>query len=61
MLQLTQDNTYNSDDTTEVYMPDPDKTFEKLVHSLVPIWGPFYALFYIVRLLWREFRHKRQS
>lgn len=37
---------------------DPDEIFEKLVKGLSPIWGPFYALFYIIRLLWRELRKK---
>lgn len=38
---------------------DPDKVFDRVVTSLVPLWGPFYAIFYILRLLWHEiFRHE---
>lgn len=33
---------------------EPDDIFEKAVTFLVPIWGPFYAIFYILRLFWRE-------
>lgn len=33
---------------------DPDDQFEKIAVRLLPLWGPFYALFYIVRLVWRE-------
>lgn len=33
---------------------NPDDLFEKWVIRLAFIWGPFYALFYIVRLLLRE-------
>lgn len=33
---------------------DVDDIFERVVILLSPIWGPFYALFYIVRLLWHE-------
>lgn len=35
-------------------MADPDEFFELLVTKTIPLWGPFYAVFYIVRLLWRE-------
>lgn len=31
-----------------------DDLFERIVIALSPLWGPFYAVFYIVRLLWRE-------
>jgi hypothetical protein len=34
---------------------DPDELFEKLVIKLIFIWGPFYAIFYLTRMLWREF------
>lgn len=37
-------------------MPKDDDLFESMVIKLVPIWGPFYALFYIARLVWRELR-----
>lgn len=33
---------------------DPDKIFEAWVVRLSPVWGPFYAVFYILRLFWRE-------
>jgi hypothetical protein len=33
---------------------NPDKVFEVIIVKLVPIWGPFYALFYILRLIWKE-------
>ena len=36
-------------------MANPDKIFETWVYRLVPIWGPFYAVFYIIRLMWVEF------
>lgn len=31
-----------------------DDLFAGIVEKLSPIWGPFYAVFYILRLLWRE-------
>lgn len=37
---------------------EPDDIFETWVTRLVPIWGPFYAIFYILRLLWREMFRK---
>lgn len=36
---------------------DPDGPFEEWMIRLSPLWGPFYALFYIVRLLWDELFH----
>ena len=33
---------------------NPDDVFEKLVVGLVPLWGPFYAIFYLLRLMWHE-------
>lgn len=33
---------------------NPDDIVEKWVMRLVPIWGPFYALYYLLRLLWEE-------
>lgn len=39
---------------------DPDDIFTKAVERLVPIWGPFYALFYILRLFWRELVHRER-
>jgi len=33
---------------------NPDKIFEKVVDGLVPLWGPFYAVFYLLRLMWSE-------
>lgn len=35
-------------------MADPDKIFEKWATRTVPLWGPFYAMLYIVRYLFRE-------
>ncbi len=33
---------------------NPDDIIEKWVMRLVPIWGPFYALYYLLRLVWKE-------
>lgn len=33
---------------------NPDKVFEKFGKALIPLWGPFYAVFYIMRILWKE-------
>jgi len=33
---------------------EPDDIFGAIVEWLVPVWGPFYAIFYILRLFWRE-------
>lgn len=33
---------------------NPDTVFEKIVLGLVPLWGPFYAVFYILRMFWQE-------
>ena len=41
-------------------MPDPDEPFEKGVEFLVPIWGPFYAIYYILRLMWYELFRREQ-
>lgn len=38
---------------------NPDKTVEKWVHGLAPLWAPFYAVFYIVRLMWVELFQNR--
>ncbi len=38
---------------------NPDDILEKWVMRLAPIWGPFYAVFYILRLLWKEFFNRR--
>lgn len=40
---------------------DSDTIFEKAVIRLAPIWGPFYAFFYITRFLWREFLRRREE
>ena len=37
---------------------EPDDIFAAIVERLVPIWGPFYALFYILRLFYREVFHR---
>lgn len=33
---------------------DPDDLFEKIVNAFIPLWGPFYAVFYILRMFWYE-------
>jgi len=33
---------------------NPDELFENIVLALVPLWGPFYAVFYLLRLMWTE-------
>lgn len=33
---------------------NPDDIVEVWVIRLSPIWGPFYAVFYILRLFWQE-------
>jgi len=33
---------------------DPDNLIAGWIKAFSPLWGPFYAIFYIVRLLWRE-------
>lgn len=39
---------------------NPDDIFEKWVIRLSIIWGPFYAIFYILRLFWVElFRREK--
>jgi len=35
-------------------MKSPDDVFEKIVVKTSYIWGPFYAIFYILRLLLKE-------
>jgi len=40
-------------------MPDPDEIFANWVERLSPLWGPFYAIYYITRLLWRELTGKK--
>ncbi len=39
---------------------DPDDLFEGVAYALLPLWGPFYAVFYIIRMFWGEiFRRPR--
>jgi len=33
---------------------DADDLFENVVVGLLPLWGPFYAVFYILRTFWNE-------
>jgi hypothetical protein len=33
---------------------NPDELFEKIVMKTSAWWGPFYALYYLVRLIARE-------
>lgn len=39
----------------------PDDVIEKLVTLLLPIWGPFYALYYLLRLFWREVIRRQED
>lgn len=36
---------------------DPDDLFDNIVTMLIPLWGPFYAVFYILRMFWYEIFH----
>lgn len=42
-------------------MPDPDEFIGGWIKRLSPLWGPFYALFYIIRLLWRELTKPKEK
>jgi hypothetical protein len=42
-------------------MADPDKVFENFAEKLVPIWGPIYAMYYIIRYLIHELRKGKDS
>ena len=33
---------------------DPDDLFETILLGALPLWGPFYAVFYILRMFWQE-------
>lgn len=33
---------------------NPDDDLEKIVFALLPLWGPFYAVFYLLRMMWME-------
>lgn len=35
-------------------MVDPDQIVERMVILSMPLWGPFYAVYYIIRLLIKE-------
>lgn len=37
---------------------DPDEIIASWITWFVPLWGPFYAMFYVLRLLWREMFRK---
>lgn len=39
-------------------MADPDKLFESIAAKLLPFWGPFYAMYYIIRYLIHEITQK---
>lgn len=41
-------------------MANVDDFFEKTVEVLIPFWGPFYAVYYIIRVLIREIRGEKQ-
>lgn len=38
-----------------------DDFFERLVIMTALLWGPFYAIFYIIRMIWREFFERREE
>ncbi|MFH1354286.1 MAG: hypothetical protein ABIH36_03270 [bacterium] len=40
---------------------DPDSMFEKVVEWTVFIWGPFYAVFYIIRLVVSELLKREED
>ncbi len=40
---------------------DMDDLFARIVVVTAPLWGPFYAIFYIIRMLWREFFERRRE
>ncbi len=40
-------------------MSDPDKIFETWASRFLPLWGPFYAMYYIIRYLLRELGGKK--
>lgn len=39
---------------------NPDDVFEKIVLGLIPFWGPFYAVFYILRMFYYELFRREQ-
>lgn len=39
---------------------DPDDFVENIAMKLVFLWGPFYAVFYFVRLIWRELFNREE-
>lgn len=40
---------------------NPDDVLEKWVMRLAFMWGPFYALFYILRLIWKELIERKEE
>lgn len=40
---------------------DMDDFFERIVTLTALLWGPFYAIFYIARMLWREIAERREE
>lgn len=40
---------------------NPDDVIEKWVIRLLPVWGPFYALYYLLRLFWREVIRRQED
>lgn len=42
-------------------MADPDEMFENIAKKLLPFWGPFYAMYYIIRYLFHELAKKRSK
>jgi len=39
---------------------NPDSILEKVIIGTVPIWGPFYAIFYIIRLMLHELFSRKE-
>ncbi len=40
---------------------DPDDIFKRWVERLLPLWGPFYALYYIIRYLIHELSKRKHD
>jgi|GEM_PF-2009635 len=40
---------------------NPDDFIEKWIIRLLPFWGPFYALFYLMRLFWKEVIRRKED
>lgn len=38
---------------------DPDDLFEAIFKWTIPLWGPFYGVYYITRFVIRQMRSKK--